>query len=220
MKKVVLASEIPVVLEKYGFNVSRVIDDTNFSLLEQPIPHLCADRIDYFLRHLQDDGFDTYENFLDHLTVSNSKFALDNQAMAKEYALSFMDRCERVWTSAITLTAFNLLAKAIKRGLQIAALEEEDLFTDDSSVLKKLKSSQDPEIQSCLNLLTPNLKIEVGENNFDFVVKGKVRYVDPLVTVNGSARNLSALDPDFKEEVRSFVERIKAGHKIKIVGTG
>jgi hypothetical protein len=39
-------SEIPSILEKYGFDISRVLDDANFPLKEKDLPDLCADRID------------------------------------------------------------------------------------------------------------------------------------------------------------------------------
>ena len=52
----VSGTDIPVSLEKYGYNWLDFMDETNFSLLEQDLPHLCADRLDYFLRDARDLG--------------------------------------------------------------------------------------------------------------------------------------------------------------------
>ena len=40
-------SEIPNILERYGFNLDYILDDKNFPLKERSLPDLCADRIDY-----------------------------------------------------------------------------------------------------------------------------------------------------------------------------
>src|SRR5205807_2656177 len=49
-KKFIKSSEIPKILERYGFDVKRVIKIKSFPLLEQPSPNLCAYRVDYALR--------------------------------------------------------------------------------------------------------------------------------------------------------------------------
>ena len=48
-EQVIAASEIPQILKKHGIP-ELVIHPEKFSLLEQKIPDLCADRIDYALR--------------------------------------------------------------------------------------------------------------------------------------------------------------------------
>jgi len=51
-KKIILQSEIPTILKKFNFvDIDRILDEHNFSLLEKSLPDLCADRIDYTLRH-------------------------------------------------------------------------------------------------------------------------------------------------------------------------
>ncbi len=59
-EQLVLASDIPAILERHNINVQNVIDMTDRSpILEQPLPSLCADRIDYTLR-------DAYTYFSTH----------------------------------------------------------------------------------------------------------------------------------------------------------
>jgi len=43
---------IPSILHEYGYSYQRIIDDSLFPLHELPLPHLCADRLDYSLRAL------------------------------------------------------------------------------------------------------------------------------------------------------------------------
>ena len=49
---VIKQSSIPAILEKYGYEVENILDTSRWSLLEQPAPALCADRIDYTLRDM------------------------------------------------------------------------------------------------------------------------------------------------------------------------
>ena len=52
-------TELPDVLARHGYDWRAVLDDDAYPLLEQPLPALCADRIDYFLRDSVDLGLST-----------------------------------------------------------------------------------------------------------------------------------------------------------------
>lgn len=52
-QQVIEESDIPEILEKHGFDYQRILfDHTKWTLLEQPAPELCADRVDYTLRDM------------------------------------------------------------------------------------------------------------------------------------------------------------------------
>ena len=51
-EEIITNSEIPTILKEYGFDTERFFNESNFPLLEKPLPDLCADRIDYTLRDL------------------------------------------------------------------------------------------------------------------------------------------------------------------------
>jgi hypothetical protein len=52
----VAGTDIPDTLTLHGYNWQDFMDEEAFTLLEQPSPHLCADRLDYFLRDSRDLG--------------------------------------------------------------------------------------------------------------------------------------------------------------------
>ena len=64
-------SEIPEILQRHGLDWWRVAEPEHYPLLEQPLPQLCADRLDYFLR----DGILD----LHTLTVAEGRALLDHQ---------------------------------------------------------------------------------------------------------------------------------------------
>jgi HD superfamily phosphohydrolase len=43
-------TEIPRILDKWGYDPNRVLNEENYPLLEMNSPALCADRVDYGLR--------------------------------------------------------------------------------------------------------------------------------------------------------------------------
>lgn len=47
------ASDIPNVLRNHGMDWRDFMDESGFSLLEQPSPAICADRLDYFFQDLE-----------------------------------------------------------------------------------------------------------------------------------------------------------------------
>ena len=49
-EQMVLASDLPAILLAHGMDWREIMEAERFPLLEQPLPQLCADRLDYFLR--------------------------------------------------------------------------------------------------------------------------------------------------------------------------
>ena len=70
-KKIITGSEIPDILDTFGFTVNRILDEKNFPLLERDMPDLCADRVDYGLRDFTAKlGFsEKISNYISHLIV-------------------------------------------------------------------------------------------------------------------------------------------------------
>lgn len=111
-RKIIFGSEIPQILKKHGINTEKVVDPEKFGLLERPIPNLCADRIDYFLRHLiVDPRFEVnYKKYLQHLIVYRHEFVFDDPKVAYEYSLNYLRANELSWASPFEIGLFVILA--------------------------------------------------------------------------------------------------------------
>src|SRR5690606_35482295 len=82
---VLTQSDIPQILKKHGYQVEDLLD-TKFDILEQPLPYLCADRIDYTLRDAHQYGMIKRQeaiHFIKHLQVRDNKIIVigDEQAL-------------------------------------------------------------------------------------------------------------------------------------------
>lgn len=219
-EQMILNSEIPQILKKYNIDVYKVLNEKDFSLLEQMLPALCADRIDYFLRDLVNDFGHTndIDYFLKHIVVRNGKFVMDSRGAAEKFSRLFMKMCLESWADPLTLATFNLLASATRKALNSGKITETDLFLTDKVFLKKLKAIKDPDILKFLKLLTPQLSISLSDKDYDFHSWGKPRYVDPPIYINGKTTRLSQLNKEYAKTVVSFKKKVLHGYKIKVHG--
>lgn len=220
LRQIVFDSEIPAILRKYNIDPNYVTDEHNFSLLEQDIPQLCADRIDYSLRDIRSDGIFSEKNVNDILAAiatHDGKFLMTEGKTAYFYATAFMKQCLNSWNAPQTLAAFEIFGQLIRKALAAKTLVEADLFGTDDEVLIKLRRSSDSQIKDLLSKLTPNLNFEHDDVNFDFDTRGKVRYIDPPILKHGKVEKLSKLNSAFPRDIADFILKAKTGHKIRII---
>jgi HD superfamily phosphohydrolase len=220
LRKIVFASAIPEILIRYGFNPEKITDEHNFTLLEQELPALCADRIDYSMRDMIRDSFisqEEVERIFNALTVVEGKFVMTDTATALMYANKYMAQCLSSWASPMDLATYELFGRMVRIAFERKVLVEEDLFLTDEALLEKLRASKDQDIQKYLNLMTPGLRIEFNERDYDFDTRGKVRYIDPPVKTEKGIQKLSELNSEFAAEIPKFIARVKKGYRIKIL---
>ena len=90
-------------IARLGFAPGDFYDDSVYSLLEQPLPFLCADRLDYFLRDGTACGVVDREfafGVLDSLRVIDGKLALASVEVAREAVARFEIMNRRWWGRA------------------------------------------------------------------------------------------------------------------------
>jgi len=136
-------SEIPDVLLKHGYNASQIIYG-EFNILEQPLPALCADRLDYTLRDSFYAGLISRQRiltFLNAVTLNDGKIAIN----AEEEVLWVNDVFKRlndeVFNLPLYLFANGKMAQLIKDFLAKGILIEKDLFKTDTLLLNKIRSN-------------------------------------------------------------------------------
>lgn len=186
--------DIAAALAPLGFSPSDFYDDTLYPLLERPLPLLCADRLDYFLRDGRACGVLTARQIaliLNHLTVIESTIALDNLAVAREAACLFEEMNRHWWASPTEAFIYNEFADALREGFRLGAITENDLLTEDAMVLAKLDGAASPLIAEKLARIRHfDPEHAVG---YSPRVIPKARWLDPPVKVDGTLRQMSEL---------------------------
>jgi hypothetical protein len=207
-ESVIAISDLPKVLDRHGLDWRMVSDADRFSLLEQPLPALCADRLDYFLRDGVGMGLISSveaAQLLAHLRVWEGQIVVDDQGVARWLGDRFMAIDDAMWCSVQEIGWYVAMARALGASIEAGVLVESDLWGTDEAVLQRLRAARLPQVQRWLDLLRWDVHFVRDDVHPELVTLPKVRAVDPSVLADGQARPLSHLDPDFSRRKASYL---------------
>ena len=209
-------SEIPKILEKYGFDKNRILNEQNFSLLEKKLPDLCADRIDYTLRELiaKNNDKEKINKYFNAIIVTNNEFYFNNSKIALEFSKDFLIMIQS-WASPLQLAITETIALALKKSLEENIINQKDLFTTDDEVLQKIYNSNNTEIIKLIETINPKMQVIEDEKNFDYYSKEKLRFIDPFVLPD--KKRVSEIYPEYKELIEKHKELLSKGVHAKII---
>jgi len=207
-------SDLPAILEKHGLDWRWVTNADNFPLLEQPLPWLCADRLDYFLRDAVVDFALVSRNdartLLDHLRPWQDRIVVDDIATARWLGERFIDLDDRCWCSTQEVGWYAVMARALRTALDHGIIADDDFAGTDADLLARLTGAQDPDVDRWLALLRLQVDFERlpdgREEDGVLFVLPKVRAIDPPMLVDGQALPLSQLDPGFARRRQHYID--------------
>lgn len=193
-RDMVRGSEIPGILSRYGYDVERVCDPHRFSLLEQPSPGLCADRVDYALRELPSD---VCSSLLSELTVADGGIVFSSHDAARRFAEEFLRMQIEHWGGFEAKSRYLLLVWVLRTALERGVINFQDLWKDDGFVLLKLIAAGHADHLKILAVLeSRSLR---GLPLLSTPVKCKFRCVDPKYLDEGWTVRVSETDKDFSD---------------------
>ncbi|MBI2147509.1 HD domain-containing protein [Candidatus Woesearchaeota archaeon] len=232
-------SAIVDLVKKEGLDIHRLIDEKQFSLLEQPIPELCADRLDYFLRDSLALGAMTKaqaHQILSSLIVREGKFMFSSLPVALEASQGFMSMGTGFWGSLTQRGIYQLMADAIKKAMEHKIITLRDMVSTDDEAYRRLMDSHHPSVVRRLSLLNPSIRVEAVEEKEQaqkeeqaqdtlqgkshLRVHGKARYIDPLVVSGGQVHRLSSLVPEFSAAILAVKQQFSKPALVCIPGLG
>lgn len=142
--EVINSSDIPAILRKYGLN-SEFLFKQNYAILEQPLPQLCADRVDYTLRDLYNAQLITLadiQRFLPELTLQDGKMVVRSEAAGywikekfKQLNNDYFKKPEHVYANV-------QMAELLRESLTQNLLQKADLLRNDFEILSKLAANE------------------------------------------------------------------------------
>ncbi|MFH0857590.1 MAG: HD domain-containing protein [Candidatus Magasanikbacteria bacterium] len=200
----VMSTNIPDILEKYGYDVNYILDEHNFPLQERELPDLCGDRIDYFLLTLVEYKDKTQEEVLDilsHLHVIDGDWVFDDINVCHEYAKLFFHANKFYYSGIPTALMFHTVSSYIKYAFEKGYIQKEDFFTTDEEVLKKIQPfhKSDEKLAHLFDQMNGNLEYTEDRENYNVEMICKSRIVDPYVLVDNKEVRLSKMVPEWKE---------------------
>jgi len=217
-------SNLAVLLETHGYTPESINPQSgNFTALEQELPLLCADRIEYNLQGAVKRGImdpADVEKILKDLEFEQGRWFFTSEESANQLASISLFMTENVWGEARGLMIYSWAAEALKRAMEIGTISIDDLhFSTDDAVWHRLLTSSDEQIASCVEkILNHQNEITLCERSErDTIAIGKFRGIDPLVKTDDGYSTLTNIDDSFNQEFSRVKEIMENGWPIKIV---
>ncbi len=218
IERIIAKSNIPEILKKYGYDNARILNHHNFSILEQDLPALCADRVDYALKTFFTSfrsPLELMRRFLHDLALADGKMAFQNKNLAREFADMFLRGDIEIWGgSYFGNTIYHMFAEIVKKANARGEITLDDFFTTDQEFMDKLGLETQKEIDELRKL---EFKEVTAQDPHDLHLSAKIRYVDPPVLLDGNLRKLSEIDQEFASRLAEFLARRKLGNYVKII---
>lgn len=217
-------SGIENILNGYGYQIEQVSPKRNeFLMLEQPLPNLCADRIDYNIQGAYFQKFITKEEaheLLLNLSFENGKWLLTNQDLAVKLTNFSLFMTENCWGGAENSMTSKWLANAILQGIETGIISQDEFhFGTDQAIWDRLSASPDPLIQKQMQMLrspTQYFRI-VNATKATMFLKFKCRGIDPWIKKNGQIVRLTSLNPTLSEALHKTKKRSIDGWPIEML---
>ncbi len=196
-KKFLLSSDIPQILEKYGYDVERVADEEHFPMLETSLPDVCADRLDYSLKDiviLLKKNVEEVKDIISHLKLNDAKkWYFDDVEVGYAFAKYFKELNDDHYSGLVSAAMFKSIKDFIKYSLEKGYIEEIDLEKEDQYVIDKCLKyiEKDKELKKYWERMNSKDCFYADENNFEEIIYCKSRVVDPLCLVNNELKRVS-----------------------------
>jgi HD superfamily phosphohydrolase len=142
-EKVLRHPEIQAVLARHRLRYQDLLDLDQFTLLEQPLPNLAADRIDYTLRDLRQLGVlaaDDIAWFLRGLRVHEGRIVVGSAAHARWFSQQYAYLTEHYFAGAPSQAANSFLRALIRPYYAAGQLTLADFEQDDAYLLARLRA--------------------------------------------------------------------------------
>lgn len=216
----VAQSDIPAVLRRYGYAWEDVLQEDAFSLLEQPAPALCADRLDYFLRDGRDLGLlaeDEIATILRRLTVVDGRIVVNEREAARLLAYGYLAADEASWSNFREVGLYEVTAQALQVALAQQVITAADLWGTDEALWQTLWQSDKPTLRYYLRFVDNKTQFVRDPVAPTFMVTTKIRTIDPDVLLAGQLVRYSTLDPAFATYRQHYVAQKQGPWPIRVV---
>lgn len=209
-------------LKEIGLNLKDVdIEHNDYSALDQNLPDMCADRIQYNIHTgilISRISKKEANDIVNSLAFKNNKWFFEDINQAKKFAELSLYFTQNFWGSKWN-TSMNIhFANALKRALKLKILTLKDMFSTDKSVVNKLIKNQDRIIQLNLQQCKQPIMHIQGQKYKKQKFYPKFRGIDPLIIdQKGNLKRLSEVDIMFKNHYNEVKSWCKTGFDMDIL---
>ena len=220
LEDVINNSDIPKILESNGYNYKDILlHHKRWNILEKSAPKLCADRIDYTLRDMYNNGIITIEDikkFLTNIRVINDEIVVTSLETGEWFVETYYKEVLDFFMDPLNIYSNYKFAEVLKLALNKKIITLEDFLKDDNYLLTILSSSRNSEIINLLNSISPNTKVVEDDSNYDIYKVNKLRIIDPTIYINNTLNKISNLSSYIRQINKDAIKKSLNGSYIKI----
>ncbi len=218
--------QIDKVLEPYNLTLQDILHKNgDFKRLEQNLPDMCIDRIEYNLKagvligSLKEDEIKDFVADLCFDTPT-SRWYFNTASFARRFAEIPLYNTQHVWGGPEVYAINTLTSDILKRAMECNLLTCDEIhYSTDDIVWKKLCNCTDENIQEKMATLKnyKNSFVYTTKDQADHVVTTKFRGFNPWVKTEIGFVRLTDLDPEFHKIYNETKDLVKRGWPIKWV---
>lgn len=221
--KYIKNAKLSNIILKFGLDEKDLDPEhTRYKSLEQPLPNMCADRIEYNVHTgvlLGVISKTEAKEIIEDLSYQDGQWFFTDPKLALKLAEISVYFTQNFW-GAKWNTLMNIhLAAALRRALKLKLIKYDDLYTTDSVVMRKLLKNQDKFLQTCIQQCKIPMDKIPGQSYVIIHFKPKFRGIDPLIKNSkiGKLVHLTEIDMIFKHHYEAVQEWCKHGYEINVL---
>ena len=213
-------THIPRILTQFGYNWKHITSEEpgDWTLLEQPAPLLCADRLDYGLRDMfafDVCSADTVRAIVQQFVVYEGRIMCTDLNLAGDLGRGYMQCDALAWANPHHSGLYKFAGDAIRLALAHGVIRKEELWVGtDSEFWSKILNCGIDEIDEKTRYVNERTKFEIvsSANDGELVLelKLKIRTIDPEVLVKYDdgvrVQRLTELDATFAKERQTYID--------------
>lgn len=219
-----IRSGVAEILTRYGYALEDIDPKKgSFTMLEQPLPNLCADRIDYNIQGAFYQGFLNKKEalaLLDDLRFVNGKWIGTNQDLIEKLARFSLFMTRDCWGGAVNYVTSRWLADALLKGLEIGLISWEEIhFGADCDIWQKIVVSDNPFIQEKIHqLFHPFDYFQLVEpEQASLHAQFRCRGIDPWIAQGEEIVRFTSVNEDLKQEFERTQQLSVEGWPIRLL---
>lgn len=213
---------IAKILAKHGLTITDILHKSGkFNALEQPLPNLCADRIEYNLQGAYYRGFLTKDEIfeiVEDLTFDGQRWISSKPELMKKMVEFSLHMTKECWGSPENYLMSMWFSEVIHRAIALGKLTKNDIhFGLDHKVWKKIHKISDEYIKERFQKIfhVRDFYTLVESSKADVQPKMKFRGVDPWIKQGKEIIRLTELDQNLGQHFRKIKEEMSAGWPIQ-----
>lgn len=198
-------------LSEYGFSVDQVLHKKGtFYALEQDLPDICADRLEYNIQGGVLEGLiekSDVAEILEAVQFNDNKWVFTNATCAKKLARVSLYLTKHQWGSPQNQITYNWAAQAINLMVKAGELTFDDIhFGTDDEIWHRMRTSKNEIVRALVHQITYYKRHYYlsNKNHYDFKSVAKFRGINPLVKTQYGLKRLTEIDANFKDEYETI----------------